>query len=124
MLDATRRPLRSTTPARIEQEIWGLLIAYNLVRLEIERIADEADVAPTRISFVMAFRQICFELIGFVHTAPGAIPRRLRDLREQVKRFVLPPRRSERSYPRAVKIKMSTYAKKRRGGPAQDKANG
>jgi hypothetical protein len=44
---------------------------------------------------------------------PKAIPRHLRDLREKVARFVLPPRRSERSYPRAVKLKMSNYNLKR-----------
>jgi hypothetical protein len=36
----------------------GLLLAYNLVRLEMERIADETGVAPTRISFVAALRLI------------------------------------------------------------------
>jgi hypothetical protein len=114
MLSATNYPLRSKTPERVRQEIWGILIAYNLVRLEMERIADEADVKPTRISFIMVYQHICLELLGYVFTAPGAIPKRLRDLRANVKRFILPPRRSERSYPRAVKIKMSNYAKKRR----------
>jgi len=46
MLDASKQPLRSKTPDRVRQEIWGLLIAYNLIRLEIERIADEAKVKP------------------------------------------------------------------------------
>ena len=46
--------------------------------------------------------------------APGAIPRHLRDLRASLKTLILPPRRTQRSYPRAVKIKMSNYARKRR----------
>lgn len=117
MLDATKCPLRSLTPDRVRQEIWGILIAYNLVRLEMERIADDAGVAPTRISFVMVYQLICLQLIGFVFTSPGAIPKRLRQLRNDVKRFILPPRRSQRTYPRAVKIKMSNYAKKRRPAP-------
>jgi hypothetical protein len=33
--------IRSQTPLRVCQEVWGILLAYNLVRLEIERIADE-----------------------------------------------------------------------------------
>jgi hypothetical protein len=114
MLDATKQPLRSKTPDRVGQEIWGILIAYNLIRLEMERIADEANVKPTRISFVMVYQHICLELIGYVFTSPGAIPKRLRALREHVKRFILPPRRPERRYPRAVKVKMSNYTKKRR----------
>jgi len=114
MLDATKQPLRSQSPERVRQEIWGILIAYNLIRLEMERIADEAGVAPTRISFVTVFEHICYELMSLIFTSPGAIPKRLQDLRTHVKRFILPPRRPDRSYPRAVKVKMSNYAKKRR----------
>lgn len=120
MLETTREPLRSKTPDRIRQEVWGILLAYNLIRLEMERIADEANVSPIRISFVTAAHHICFELLGYVFTAPGAIPKRLRKLREDVKRFILPPRRTQRSYPRAVKVKMSSYPKKRRQAPANN----
>ena len=34
--------------------LWGLGVAYDLVRFEAERVADEAGVPPTRISFVAA----------------------------------------------------------------------
>ena len=34
-------------------------------------------------------------------------------MRQKLKRLVLPERRTKRSYPRAVKIKMSNYARKR-----------
>ncbi len=61
-----------------------------------------------------AAHHICLALLGYAFAAPGAIPKRLRKLREDVKRFILPPRRSGRSSPRAVKIKMSSYPKKRR----------
>ena len=44
---------------------------------------------------------------------PGTIPKKLQTMRERVIAFVLPKRRSKRRYPRAVKIKMSNYAKKR-----------
>ena len=106
-------PLRSKNVDRVRQEIWGLLIAYNLLRLEIERVADEAGVPPTRISFVAVFRMICNEWVWSANASPGAIPRHLRRLRENALLFVLPPRRSERTYPRAVKIKMSSYPRKR-----------
>src|SRR5207302_531962 len=32
--------IRSKSPNAVTQELWGLLLAYNLVRLEMERIAD------------------------------------------------------------------------------------
>ena len=44
--------------------------------------------------------------------ALGTIPSRLQHLRRNLKRLVLPPRR-ERTYPRAVKVKMSNYPRKR-----------
>ena len=44
--------------------------------------------------------------------SPGAIPRHLTDLRDKIRVFVLPERRSGRVAPRAVKIKMSNYARK------------
>lgn len=105
--------IRSRRPEGVEQELWGVGLAYNLVRLEMERVAEEAGVPPTRISFLMALRLIRDEWMWCAGASPGAIPKHLRRLREEVARYVLPPRRSERSFPRAVKIKMSNYARKR-----------
>jgi hypothetical protein len=112
MLDR-EEALRSKSPGAVEQELWGVLLAYNLVRLEMERVADEAGVAPTRISFVAALHLIVDEWLWCAVTSPGAIPSRMRDLRANLKRYILPPRRNERTYPRAVKIKMSAYPRKR-----------
>jgi hypothetical protein len=78
------------------------------------RLADELRVEPTRISFVAAVRSIVQEWYWNADTpTPGAIPKRLATLRDHLRVFVLPPRRPERLYPRAVKIKMSHYARKR-----------
>lgn len=79
----------------------------------MEQIATEAGVPPTRISFIAAlqFIQNCWLICAAM--APARIPRKLRKLREDLAQFVLPPRRSERLYPRAVKIKMSNYPNKR-----------
>jgi hypothetical protein len=116
MLDR-EETIRSRSPAAIEQEVWGILLAFNLVRLEMERIADEAAVEPTRISFITALHLICDEWIWSASSSPGAIPRHLRDLRAKIQRFILPPRRRNRHYPRAVKIKMSSYPRKRPSPP-------
>jgi hypothetical protein len=105
--------LRSKSPAGVAQELWSLGLLYNLIRLEMEQIAAEAGVSPTRIGFKSAlqFIQNCWLICSAM--APARIPKNLRRLREDLRQFVLPPRRSERSYPRAVKIKMSAYPKKR-----------
>ena len=107
--------IRSKSPDGVEQELWGIFVAYNLIRLEMERIADEIDVEPLRVSFVAAMRLIREEWTwSTITTSPGAIPGHLRDLRDKIRRFLLPPRRPERRYPRAVKLKMSNYPRKRR----------
>jgi hypothetical protein len=104
--------IRSRTVKGVEQELWGILLAYNLVRLEMERTADDLGVEPTRISFVAAFRIVCDTWMWCAVASPGALPARLRTMRDFFTRLVLPPRRKARRYPRAVKIKMSNYARK------------
>lgn len=106
--------IRSRTPKGVEQELWGVLLAYNLVRLEMERAADEAGVSPTRISFVNALALIRYAFLSASTRplAPGRIPATLLNVRRDLKLLLLPSRR-ERSYPREVKIKMSNYLKKK-----------
>jgi hypothetical protein len=107
--------IRSRTPDGVRQELWGIALAYNLIRVEMERAAAEAGVEPTRISFVAALALIRAELfwLSGPRLAPGTIPKKLLRLRANLKRLVLPPRRPERSFPRAVKRKMTAYARKR-----------
>jgi hypothetical protein len=105
--------IRCKGVAGVEQELWGIFLSYNMVRLEIERTADQLGVEPVRISFVGALRLICEEWWWISSASPGAIPKNLARLRSKIAKLVLPPRRSQRRYPRAVKIKMSNYARKR-----------
>lgn len=105
--------LRSRTPEGVLQEIAGIGIAYNLVRVEMARVAAELDVAPTRISFRHALVMIRNFSLAAWSTSPGAIPRRLGSLDLDFRLLLLPPRRAERRYPRHVKIKMSGYARNR-----------
>ena len=105
--------LRSRKPAGVLQEIAGIGIAYNLVRVEMARVAAELDIEPTRLSFrhaLMLIRNFCLATWA---TSPGAIPRRLGSLDHDLRLLLLPPRRSERVYFRHVKIKMSSYARNR-----------
>ena len=44
--------IRSKSREGVEQELWGLLLTYNLVRLAMERVAESAKVEPTRIRLV------------------------------------------------------------------------
>jgi hypothetical protein len=104
--------LRSRAPERVRQEVWGLAIAYNLVRLHMQEVAQRVGVSPWRISFRHALLLLRgFWLTAWV-TAPGNLPRRLDGLHQELALLVLPPRRPRR-YPRAVKIKMSSYPRSR-----------
>jgi hypothetical protein len=105
--------LRSQTVEGIYQEIWGLLIAYNLIRVEISQIAKEAEVSPLRISFVMAMRYIQDELMWCAIASPGTIPKKLKAMRENVKQFILPKKR-KRPKSRTVRINKTRYPVKRR----------
>lgn len=111
---AREEAIRSRTATGVRQEIWGVAVAYNLVRVEMERAAAEAGVEPRRISFVSALSLIRTAwLVWSTHPlAPGRIPEHLLDLRKQLGHLLLPERRTERRYPRVVKIKMSNYDKK------------
>lgn len=105
--------LRSRAPERVRQEIWGLAIGYNLVRLEMARVAGRAEVPPQRISYrhtLMLIRN--FWLAAWL-AQPGVVPRLLEALHAEIALLLLPPRRSQRRFPRAVKIKMSNYPLKR-----------
>lgn len=106
--------IRSRTPQGVRQEVWGILLAYNLVRVEMERAADAVGVEPTRLSFVNALSLIrnAWLVWSTPPLAPGRIPEHLLDLRRHLGLLLLPERRSERRYPRVVKIKMSNYDKK------------
>ena len=105
--------IRSKSPSAVEQELWGLLLAYNLVRLEIERVAAELGVPPIRISFLAALREVVEQWHFATIVSPGTIPTRLSTTTDRLRQFLLPPRRPNRVFPRAVKIKMSNYARKR-----------
>ena len=105
--------IRSKSPSAVAQEMWGLLIAYNLVRLEMARIATELGGPPIRISFVGALREFVLDWLKAANgMSPGNIPKHLATLPDRLRHYVIPPRRGERAYPRAVKIKMSNYARK------------
>jgi hypothetical protein len=107
--------LRSRAPERVLQELWGLALGYNLVRLEMERAATLARLPPSRISYKASLLVIrSFWLTAWQLGSPGNLPRHLEALHRDLAFLVLPERR-ERRYPRAVKIKMSNYPLKRDG---------
>lgn len=103
--------IRSKTPERVAQELWGLAVAYNLVRHEMEGVAAEQGVPPRRISFRGALMLVRDLFMWAAVASPGSLPKMLQELRLDMRHLVLPPRRTDRRYPRHVKIKMTGYAR-------------
>lgn len=94
--------LRSRFPEGIKQELWGILVSYNLLRKEMVDIAGEAGVIPTRISFVAALNILISQVRVSGKGAVGNIPKHLKGMRENVKAFILPEKRKHRRYDRSV----------------------
>jgi len=47
------------------QEVWGVLPAYNLIRLEIAEIANHEGVAATDLSFTVALNYMRYAWVSF-----------------------------------------------------------
>ena len=105
--------LRSRSPDGVRQELWGTLLAYNLIRLEMQAIARHANLPPRRVSFVQSLRLIRDEWLWLADTrSPGAIPKQLARLRRELTRLILPPRRKRTTQPRVVKPRPRRYDSK------------
>jgi hypothetical protein len=117
------RVLRSRTPAGVDQEIYALLITYQVLRIAISDITlDRPDVDPDRGSFTVALHAARDQLIA----AAGVIADTVIDLVGTIGRHVLDdllPARRTRTNPRVVKRAISKYvassAKNRRRGPSR-----
>jgi len=117
--------LRSKKPEYVEQELWGLLLVYNLVRREMLLVAHTNALSPRRISFSSSLMWIRTFWLTCWRGNPTNVPKHLGNFHSQLKVLFLPERRSERRYPRHVKIKMSNYARNRgtRRAPQTDVLN-
>jgi hypothetical protein len=103
--------LRSGTPETVYQEVWGALLAYNLVRLEMADVATEAEVRPTELSFIAALHYLRHEWGWMAIEAPGKIPAHLTRLRNRLADLLLITKRG-RTCPRIVKNLPARYERR------------
>jgi hypothetical protein len=101
--------IRSKSPERVRQEAWGLAIAYNLLRREMEQMATKWKLPPRRISFQLSLRFIRDLFVWAATANPGSLPKMVERTRLDLKHAILPERRSERRYKRWVKRSLSKY---------------
>lgn len=102
--------LRSKTPELVTQELWGMLVAYNLLRFLMCQMAyNQKSVMPYQIGFKQASLFLIGQLQLLPAVAPGRIPEVMSYILDMSESFILPERR-ERAYPRAVKKRPCRYA--------------
>ena len=95
--------LRSKTPEMIDQELCGVLLGYNLLRYQMVLMSRQCSgVYPCEMSFTACSWAILGLLHGTSLNHPGNLPGFLRDLQPSAARYVLPHRRADRCFPRAV----------------------
>jgi hypothetical protein len=105
----TRFTLRSNLPELIHQELWGLLLAYNLIRYKMILMAKSLkSVFPNQLSFRDASSHIINKLTHMPLYAPGNVPKLILDIERNAKQFKLEGKR-ERSYPRCLKVSKNKY---------------
>lgn len=112
--------MRSKSPVMVRQEVWACLIAFNLLRMVIVIEAFARGVPAPQISFKTALQSVRLLLMAkalyeIIAASPRASRTRLLAwLPDSI--LVLPLRRSRRLYPRAVKLQVSTFPKKKTAG--------
>jgi len=109
--------LRGRKVELIYQKLWGLLLAYNVIRREASQTAVEYQKSPSDVSFKFAFHFIAAQLIVTAGAiSPAHTPRRLKDMRGCIANMFIEkyPRPSR---PRAVKISKTRYPVNRRASP-------
>lgn len=102
--------LRSRRPDLVEQELWGVVLAYNLLRFMMVQMAYSLKgTEPWQIGFKQASLYLTAQLSLLPAVSPGKIPKIINEILAMAESFVLPTRRV-RHYPRAVKKKPQRYA--------------
>ena len=105
----SRFTLRSNLPELIHQELWGLLLAYNLIRYKMILMAKSLKgVYPNQLSFRDASSHIIYKLTQMPIYAPGNVPKLILDIERNASQFKLEGKR-ERSYPRTLKVSKNRY---------------
>ncbi|WP_318840140.1 IS4 family transposase [Providencia sp. PROV080] len=105
--------LRSKKPVLVNQELWGMVLAYNLLRFMMAQMAYSLkDTEPYQMGFKQTAIYLSAQLSLLPAVAPGNIPKFINGILAMARSFVLPSRR-QRHYPRAVKKKPQRYPLRR-----------
>ncbi|MFM4993669.1 IS4 family transposase, partial [Aeromonas veronii] len=109
--------LRSKKVDLVYQELWGLLLGYNLVRREASQAAVAHQRAPNEVSFKFACQFIANQMAVMAGAlSPAHTPRRLAELRGSIGVMFI-EKRPRSSRPRAVKLSKTRFPVDRNAAP-------
>lgn len=109
--------LRSKKVELVYQELWGLILTYNIIRREAAMAAVAFERAPSEIRFKPVCQYIAVQLIVMAGSNPiSGTGRRLSELRAGVGSLFL-ERRSRPTTPRTVKMSKTRYPVDRNAAP-------
>ncbi len=109
--------LRSKKVDLVYQELWGLLLCYNVIRREASMAAVRFDRTPSDIRFKAVCDYIAVQLIVMAASNPlSGTGRRLSELRGGIGSLFL-ERRPRPTTPRTVKISKTRYPVDRNAAP-------
>ena len=109
--------LRSKKVELIYQEVWGMLLAYNVIRREASLAAVSFGRDPNEIRFKPAYQFIAAQLIVMAAAHPvSRTGARLSELRAGIASLFLDDR-PRQSSPRTVKISKTRYPVDRKAAP-------
>jgi hypothetical protein len=103
---------RSKTPEGVQQEAYGILIAYNLIRGLMAEAAVSHHISPLEISFVDTLEVIESSIPYFERAIPENFLFLSKRLLDDIAACRIDRPRRQRSYPRKVRVKMSSYKRK------------
>lgn len=117
-MQANAMTLRSKKVELIYQEIWGMLLAYNVIRREASLAAIEHKQRACDIRFKMACQYIASQLIVMSKAVPvSKTGMRLKELRSGITNLFLDRSPSRPSRPRRVKMSKTRYPVNKQAAP-------
>lgn len=112
------RVLRSRYPTGVEQEVWALLTAYQVLRTAMaDALLDRPDIDPDRASFTTALRTARDQIIQAAGTIAATTIDLVGSIGAAIRADLMPGRRI-RTRPRVIKRAISKYRAK---GPDVDR---
>lgn len=103
------RVLRARTPASVEQEVYALLVTYQILRTAMaDATNSQPDTDPDRASFTTALQAACDQLVNAANVIAGTVIDLVGTIGRHVLNNLMPTRRL-RVAPRVVKRAISKY---------------